>query len=139
MRLSTSLSRFSGTFFVILLLVTQSFLPLIHGHGGYDEPVAGFHMPGLEKLVRSGGAFDQGYSNGFYYPEIDLIVSVSSGIETKKYLKALELDLPALLGALCLVLLCIPRLAYQSREYPDFLPASGFLWSPLSPRAPPLH
>ncbi|MGH8548801.1 MAG: hypothetical protein ACRERU_09420 [Methylococcales bacterium] len=69
--------------FVTLLVVTQILSPLIHGHGGYDEPIRGFHMPGFENLSRTGKRIDIGSTTGFQYSGLELIVSIASGIETK--------------------------------------------------------
>ncbi|MGH8557134.1 MAG: hypothetical protein ACRESZ_06655 [Methylococcales bacterium] len=83
MRFIHRFDRISGLIFVTLLIVTQSLAPLIHGHGGYDEPIRGFHMPGFENFSRIAGCVDIGSVHGFQYFGFELIIGVASGIETK--------------------------------------------------------
>ncbi|MGH8474910.1 MAG: hypothetical protein ACRER2_03925 [Methylococcales bacterium] len=77
--------RIGGLIFVTLLFVTQCLAPLIHGHGGYAEPIQGFHMPGFEKFSTGGGRVDIGSAHGFRYLGLELIISVASGIEAKDH------------------------------------------------------
>ena len=81
-----SIHRFdqiSGSVFVALLIVTQILSPLIHGHGGYEEPVRGFHLPGFENLSNISERMDIGSNSGFQYAGLELIISVASGIEAE--------------------------------------------------------
>ncbi len=85
MRFIHRFDRITGLIFITLLIVTQSLSPLIHGHGGYDEPIRGFHMPGFEKFSKNAGRIEFGSAHGFQYSGLELIISVASGIETKHH------------------------------------------------------
>jgi hypothetical protein len=127
----------SGPFFVLLLIMTQSVLPLIHGHAGYAEPVRGFHLPGFERLSNSRA--DTGASiTGVRYNGLDVIVSVASGIESKNP-DALESETRTLFALIHPVFsgtmhsVTIARLLTQ-----NVTPKIPIGWASLRSRAPPL-
>ena len=73
--------KITGALLVALLIATQVLSPLIHGHGGYEEPIRGFHLPGFENLSRTSDRMDIGSDHGFQYAGLELIITVASGIE----------------------------------------------------------
>lgn len=67
--------------FSAFLVLTQMFTPLIHGHGGYDEPASGIHMPGLENIQRAFDYLHIGSTHGFQYSGREFIIGVACGVK----------------------------------------------------------
>ncbi|MCI0654438.1 MAG: hypothetical protein L0Y38_06085 [Methylococcaceae bacterium] len=136
MRLIHRFDQISGPICVTLLIVTQILSPLIHGHGGYDEPIRGFHMPGFENLLLGGGAIDVGSTNGFRYSGLEVIVSVASGIETK-YQDGLGFDGRDLIAPAVSAFAGVLVYTAASTQALYRIPAIQHGWAHRPPRAPP--
>ncbi|MGR9106108.1 MAG: hypothetical protein ACU843_04165 [Gammaproteobacteria bacterium] len=123
--------------FVMLLIVTQMLAPLIHGHGGYAEPIRGFHMPGFENFSRTAQEIAIGSATGLRGAGFELIISVASGIERKSPdgsgLEAQQVFAPNL--AVLALAISLP----DTLLCPDFppIPQLAPTWSREHSRAPP--
>jgi hypothetical protein len=123
--------------FSAFLVLTQMFMPLIHGHGGYDEPASGIHMPGLENIQR---AFDHLHirsTHGFQYSGREFIIGVACGVKPNAQIApvfdctdepAVVSEYPFLAGGLS-----DSSFAQRNDYLPDHIVRSNFF-----ARAPPL-
>ncbi len=136
MRLIHRSDRISGPLVVILLIMTQSLLPLIHGHGGYAEPIRGFHLPGFESLSKMGAETGIGITD-IQYQGLDVIVSVACGIETR-YPDAVNFDAQTLFAPIIPVFSGIMHsLTIAPSPTRDLTPTIPVGWTHLPSRAPP--
>ncbi len=123
--------------FSALLALTQMFMPLIHSHGGYDEPASGIHIPALENIQRAFDHLHIGSTHGFQYSGREFIISVACGVKPNRQVAPVcdRTDDPAVVPERLLLASVLPGPSFAQRNdhSPDDVIRSNFF-----ARAPPL-
>lgn len=137
-RISTffPMSLSSRSLLPLLLIILQSFAPLLHAHTGQRDSHFGFHVPGLEAYSGTSGTLIARDPGSNYSTAEDCIVAVDDGVREKS-----SVEKPS--GGDCLPLVAW---IFSMPAEPHFLaepPQPPLLLSrprssSLSPRAPPI-
>lgn len=130
------MSLSSRSILPLLLIILQSFAPLLHAHTGQRDAHFGLHVPGLEAYSGTSGTFIASLSKSNYSTAEDCIVAVDDGMREKS-----SGEKPS--GGDCLPLLAWIFSTPAESHFPAESPQPPLLLSrprssSLSPRAPPV-